>query len=75
MDKPKLIPYADISVVSGTYQKDGKERNRYTKLGVLFASPGAVEALEGHRLSIKLDALPQGGEGWLNVFPRERKED
>lgn len=64
-DKPKLQPYADITYVTGTYTKDGKERNRYTKIGTLFATPHMSH------MSIKLEALPVGGNGWLSVFKRE----
>lgn len=65
MDKPKLQPYADITYVTGTYTKDGKERNRYQKIGTLFATPHLSH------MSIKLEALPIGGNGWLNIFKRE----
>lgn len=61
----KLKPYADIAVVTGKYQKDGKERNRYRNIGVLFSTPHMSHMV------IKLDTLPLGGEGWLSVFPRE----
>lgn len=64
MDENKLKPYADITVVTGKYMKDGKERNRYHKVGTLFASP------HFSNMTIKLDSLPTG-DGWLKVFPRE----
>lgn len=67
MDK-KLQPYADIAVVVGKYTKDGKERNRYQKIGVLLATPHMSHMV------IKLDTLPLGGDGWLAVFPRGDKE-
>lgn len=67
-DKPKLQPYGDITAVTGKYMKDGKERNRYQKIGTLFATP------HFSRISIKLDAAPIGGDGWLNVFPIEKNE-
>ncbi len=61
----KLKPYADITVVVGKYVKDGKTRNRYQKIGTLFATP------HFSHITIKLDSLPLGGEGWLSVFKRE----
>lgn len=64
-DKPKMSAYADITYVTGKYTKDGKEKNRYQKIGTLFASP------HFSHMSIKLDALPLGGDGWLNIFKRE----
>jgi hypothetical protein len=67
-DKSKLQPYGDITIVTGKYMKDGKERNRYQKIGKLFATP------HFSRISIKLDAAPIGGDGWLNVFPIENSE-
>lgn len=73
-DKPKMKPFGDIVVKTGEYEKDGKTRNRYKNIGTLFASENAAEALRGHRVTIKLDALPQGGDGWLSVFERENKE-
>lgn len=67
-DKPKLQPYGDIVTVTGKYMKDGKERNRYQKVGMLFATP------HFSRVTIKLDALPIGGDGWLSVFERKTDE-
>lgn len=65
MAEQKLKPYGDIAVVTGKYEKDGKERNRYARIGTLFATP------HFSRIAIKLDTLPLGGEGWLTVFPRD----
>jgi hypothetical protein len=68
-DQPKLKPYGDIVIKTGEYQKDGKTKNRYKNIGTLFATP------HFSRISIKLDALPNGGDGWLSVFPREKSEN
>ena len=68
MSDQKLSPYGDISVVTGKYMKDGKERNRYTKIGTLFATP------HFSNVSIKLDALPMN-DGWLSVFPKQKQSD
>jgi hypothetical protein len=67
MDSNPLRPYGDIVAVVGKYTKDGKEKNRYAKVGTLFATP------HFSRISIKLDTLPRG-EGWLSVFPKEKQE-
>lgn len=73
-DKPKLIPVADITVKTGEYEKDGKKRNRYKNIGTLFArSDEGAESFRGHSFTIKLDALPNQGEGWLSLFERETK--
>lgn len=61
----KLKPYGDIVAVTGKYMKDGKERNRYHKVGILFATP------HFSNMSIKLDSTPLTGDGWLKVFPRD----
>ncbi len=67
MEDKKLRPYADITVSTGKYMKDGKERNRYQKIGTLFATP------HFSHMTIKLDALPIG-DCWLSVFPRDEKQ-
>lgn len=64
MDEKKLKPYADITVVTGKYMKDGRERNRYHKIGTLFASP------HFSNMTIKLDSMPLN-DGWLKIFPRD----
>lgn len=75
-NKPKPIPFADITVKNGTYEKDGETRNRYHKIGTLFVySEETKELLAGHRVGIKLDSLPAQGEGWLSVFERSAKEE
>lgn len=68
-DKPKsaIQPYGDIVVTTGKYTKDGIEKNRYQKVGTLFATP------HFSRISIKLDTLPMG-DGWLNVFKKDGAE-
>lgn len=65
MSDSKLQPFGDIMTVTGKYEKDGKERNRYAKVGTMFSTP------HFSRVVIKLDAAPIGGDGWLQVFPKE----
>lgn len=65
MNEKKLKPYGDLMIVTGQYVKDGKTRNRYHKIGTMFASPHLSN------LSIKLDSLPVNGEGWVKVFKRD----
>lgn len=66
-DDTNLRPYGDVTVVIGTYTKDGVEKNRYQKVGTLFATP------HFSRISIKLDALPRldVSDGWLSVYPKK----
>lgn len=70
-EKPKMVPFGDITIVTGQYEKDGQTRNRYKNIGTLFVSENSKKALTGHRVSIKLDALPNGGSGWLSVFEKK----
>jgi hypothetical protein len=56
---------------TGKYQKDGVEKSRWTKIGVMLEKP------DGKR-SIKLEALPlpnKDGEVWLQVFEDKPKVD
>jgi hypothetical protein len=72
MNDNPLKAYGDITVVTGKYEKDGKEKNRYHKVGTLLATP------HFSRIAIKLDSLPyhtnEKGEIWLNVFVKEDAE-
>lgn len=67
-DKKSLKRYADLTVVTGTYEKDGKTKNRYSKVGTLLATP------HFSHMAIKLDVLPMSGDGWLSVFPIEKQD-
>jgi len=62
--KPKL--YADLRVKTGTYEQDGKTKNRYAEIGVLFASP------HFNNMYMQIDTLPIGNEwdGRIYVNPR-----
>lgn len=62
-DKPNWRPYADLAVVTGKFMKDGKERNRYHKVGVLFATPHLSS------MFIRLDSLPLDSK--ITVFKRD----
>lgn len=72
MAAKKLKPIGNISIVTGTYQKDGEAKNRYLQIGTLF------KRIEGPGLTIKLDAYPPtnaDGQIWLSVYPIHRKDD
>lgn len=65
----KIKPYGDIVVKIGEYtDENGKTKGRYKNIGTLFATP------HGSRIALKLDALPIGGDGWLNVYRRDDAE-
>ena len=58
----------DIMFPNGKYIKDGEEKTRWLKCGVL------LETEKGMRL--KLECIPVGinpGEGWFNIF--EKRDD
>lgn len=48
--KPKL--YARLRVKTGEYESEGKTKNRYAEVGVLFASP------HFNNMYMQLDTLP-----------------
>lgn len=54
----------DVVMKTGEYEKDGKTKGRYMKIGVLFTDN------ESGRMSIKLDAAPISPDwsGWLSLF-------
>ena len=56
----------DICAPTGTYTKDGEEKTRWGKCGVL------MQNAEG-QYRIKLDLLPFTGDGWLAVFPKQEQ--
>lgn len=51
-----------LKVKNGTYIKDGKEKNRYNDIGIVFASP------HHSRLSIKFHNTATGEGQWADVF-------
>ncbi len=55
----------DVVAITGTYtDRNGNERKRYLNCGAVF------ETEKG--LSLKLEALPVGFDGWLQLYePRE----
>ncbi len=59
----------DVCVVAGRYQKDGEEKIRWQKIGILLESEKGF--------TINLTALPIGsgedGNIWLKVFPPRDK--
>jgi hypothetical protein len=67
MSESKLQPYADLRVKTGTYEKDGKTKNRYITVGTLLSTP------HHSNMVIRIDALPTNKEwdGTVYVNPRE----
>jgi hypothetical protein len=58
----------DVVAVTGTYtDRNGNERKRYLNCGVVF------ETDKG--LSLKLEALPVGHDGWFQLYePRSEEQ-
>lgn len=59
---------ADVTVKDGTYEKDGKERNRYQNVGCIFSTP------HGSHMFVKLNATATSEARILNIFPNEGVE-
>lgn len=63
---------ADIAAVVGTYQKDGKDKNKYLNCGVMLKS-------DDGKCCIKLSCIPLKEDGtaasFLGVYPIEKKEE
>lgn len=56
----------DLVVITGKYQdKDGKDKNRYQKIGTLF------EDDKGQK--VKIDLFPVGFDGWAYLYKAEDK--
>lgn len=58
----------ELTAKTGTYtDKDGNEKTRYARCGVV------LEGKDG-RLSIKVESLPVAFDGWLNCWEPEKKD-
>jgi hypothetical protein len=58
----------EVTAITGKYtDKDGNEKNRYTKLGVV------IEGKNGPML--KLEAIPVGWDGWAYLNEPRAKDD
>lgn len=59
----------DVVAITGKYQdRDGNEKSRYTNIGAV------IETKNG--LSLKLEAVPVGWDGWAGLYepkPREQQ--
>lgn len=66
--KPKL--YARLRVKTGEYEQDGKTKNRYAEIGVLFATP------HFSNMYMNIDTLPvsKDWDGRVYVNPIEENK-
>lgn len=62
--------YARLRVKTGSYEKDGKTKNRYSEVGVLFASP------HFSNMYIQLETLPisKDWDGRVYIDPIEQND-
>ena len=56
----------DVVAITGKYMKDGAEKNRYVTIGAV------IETSKG--LSLKLEAVPVGWDGWAGLYEPKAKE-
>lgn len=59
---------ADLAVKDGIYEKDGRQYNRYSRVGCILSTP------HGSRMFIKLNATAESDSRVLNIFPVEGAE-
>ncbi len=56
----------DAVVTTGKYMQNGVEKKRYMNVGVVLESDKG--------LSLKLEALPVGFDGWINFYEPKPKQ-
>lgn len=57
----------DATVITGKYQKDGKEKNKYLTVGAVFQR-------DDGSMCMKLEALPVTFDGWINFYEPDFKK-
>lgn len=73
----KLRPVGNITAITGTYKKDGEDKNRYLTIGTLFQRLDDNEN-PTNKMVMKLDTYPlpnENGEVWVNIYPIQKKGD
>ncbi len=70
MEQHKTKLYARLRVKTGEYEQDGKTKNRYSDIGVLFASP------HFSNMFIQIETLPinKDWDGRIYVNPIEENK-
>ena len=64
--KPKLAPFADLRVKTGSYEKDGQTKNRYTTIGTLLSSP------HHSNMVIRIEAMPVSKDWDGTIYVNKR---
>ena len=57
----------ELTAKSGTYMKDGQEKNSYTRCGVVLTTKDGG-------FIVKIEALPVNFDGWMYMNPPKNKE-
>lgn len=57
----------EITAKGGTYQKDGVEKTRYIKMGVVMETKNGLAA--------KIESIPVGWDGWAYLNEPKPKDD
>ena len=61
----------EICVVESSYQKDGKNKNNYRKVGSMLEHSDGRKSIKLDKFFNPLGALNEKGECWLNVFEQK----
>lgn len=57
----------EVTAITGKYMKDGQEKNRYMKMGVVMDTKNGP--------MLKIEAIPPGWDGWAYLNdPKPRDE-
>lgn len=60
------IAINEAFTICGTYTKDGEEKARWLKVGVVFMK-------ENGKTTLKIDSLPNNFNGWIELVPVKPK--
>lgn len=64
----------DVAVVESSYEKDGKTKNNYRKVGVMLEHSDGRKSIKLDRFFNPLGALNSNRECWLTIFDQKDKE-
>lgn len=63
-----MSDWFDVMHPAEKYEKDGQEKTRWVKVG-------SLRTVDGVPKSIKLDAFPAQGDGWLQIFSQNKGDN
>jgi len=64
----------DVCVVESSYEKDGKNKNNYRKVGTMIENDDGLMSIKLDRFFNPLGALNNKRECWLSVFEQKERE-